>query len=537
VKSSLTPSANTTRICIPVCATRADELPRLIARASETADIIEARLDFLEETEVAKVALQLGSLLSSTRRPLLFTFRSVEEGGRSKRDAEARGDFWESFGGHLKDAARDTDVFADIELALLEKRADWQDSSIFKHANVICSHHDFASTPPDLEAVYNRMARSPARVLKIATRANDITDCVALFKLLARALAEGRELIAVAMGEAGLLTRILGPSRGAFLTFGSLDEGQATAPGQISATMLRELYRIDKITARTQITGLIGSPVAHSFSPHMHNAAFAASGVDAVYMPLEVADIDGFARRMAHPRSREFEWNLRGLSVTAPHKTSIMRWLDWTEPAALQIGAVNTVVVEGGELRGYNTDADATLAPLRELGELRGARVAVLGAGGAARALLWKLREHEAQTQLFARDLKRARSTAEEFGATLMPLDGARFDGFDVVINTTPLGTRGAKERESAATETQLRGARLAYDLVYNPAETRFMRAARAAGCEVIGGLPMLIAQAAAQFTLWTGADAPLDVMRAAAEKQRSEVGHQRPVNNSSSGH
>jgi len=156
---------------------------------------------------------------------------------------------------------------------------------------------------------------------------------------------------------------------------------------------------------------------------------------------------------------------------------------------------------------------------------LRGACVAVLGAGGAARAVLWSLREAGASATVFARDALHARPTAEKFDAGCRTLDGARFDNFDLVINTTPLGTRGTLDAETPALDFQLRGARVAYDLVYNPAETRFMREARAAGCEIIlGGLPMLVAQAAAQFKLWTGQDAPLEVMHAATEKQRSEV-------------
>ena len=268
----------------------------------------------------------------------------------------------------------------------------------------------------------------------------------------------------------------------------------------------------------------VGSPVSHSFSKHIHNAAFAARGVDAVFIPFEVADASAFARRMACPRTREITWSLRGLSVTAPHKQAIMEHLDWVEPKASEIGAVNTVVVEGDELRGYNTDAEAALKPLGGMIEIGGARVALIGAGGAARALLWALRGQGARTTVFARDPERARETAGEFGARADAIEGASFGGFDLVINATPLGTRGTRERETPVTAAGLRGARVAYDLVYNPALTRFLREARTAGCETIGGLQMLVAQAAEQFRLWTGAEAPVEVMREAAEKQRPEV-------------
>jgi 3-dehydroquinate dehydratase/shikimate dehydrogenase len=390
---------------------------------------------------------------------------------------------------------------------------------------IICSHHDFERVPADLEAIFARMLQTPARILKLAVQAHDITDLLPVFRLLEQAQEAGREMIAIAMGEAGLLTRILAPARGAFLTFGALSREHANAPGQITVRELRDLYRLNVIKEQTEIMGLAGSPVAHSFSPHMHNAAFAALGLDAVYIPFAADDVHAFIRRMAHPRTRELVWNLRGLSVTAPHKSAILSLLDAVEPAAQEIGAVNTIVVEPDALRGYNTDAAAALAPLAGLMELSGARVAVLGAGGAARAVLWSLREVSARATVFARDLSHARPTAEKFAAGCQPLDGARFDSFDLVINTTPLGTRGAHETETPAQSAQLRGARAAYDLVYNPGETRFMREARAAGCElVVGGLPMLVAQAAAQFKLWTGRDAPLAVLSEAAEEQRRKL-------------
>lgn len=518
----MTKSLERARVCVPIGARRADELLALVRRAAEDADMIEVRLDFLEAAELERALDILNALFEATPLPLLFTLRSEEEGGRCALDASARAKFWEGFARRLGEVKREAPVFADLELALLESRPELMRSAVFERCAVVCSFHDFEGVPADLAQIYERMKRTPARVLKVAARAGEITDCVEVFKLLERARAEGRELIAVAMGEAGMLTRVLGPSRGAFLTFGATGEAGATAPGQTSAAALRHLYRVHSIDEQTLVTGLVGSPVAHSFSPRMHNAAFKARGVNGVYLPLEVADVDAFMRRMVHPATRELRWNLRGFSVTAPHKTAVMHRLDWIEPAAREIGAVNTVVCEGAELRGYNTDAAASLVPLVERTSLRGASVAVIGAGGAARALLWSLREHGAQTTVYARDIERARATAESFGASVRALDVARFEGFDAVVNTTPLGTLGAKQDETPATAEQLRGARLAYDLVYNPAVTRFMREARDAGCETLGGLPMLVAQAADQFKLWTGEGAPLEVMSAAVSLQSS---------------
>jgi len=287
----------------------------------------------------------------------------------------------------------------------------------------------------------------------------------------------------------------------------------------LTATELRQVYRLDQIDQQTEILGIIGSPVGHSLSPHIHNGAFAAGKVNAVYIPFEVRDAVSFMRRMAHPRTREVNWNLRGLSVTAPHKSVVMNQLDWIDPAAKQIGAVNTIVVQDNDLHGYNTDAPGFIAPLRHLfGSLKGARCALIGAGGGARAVLSALRNEGAEVSLFVRDLDKAKSVAKEFDVDCRRLSGARFDQFEIAVNATPLGTHGGHEDETPVITEQLRGVRLAYDLVYNPIETRFLREARAAGCETLSGLEMLVAQAVEQFKLWMGRDPNAEVMRVAAQ-------------------
>jgi 3-dehydroquinate dehydratase/shikimate dehydrogenase len=504
------------RVCVPVCVKSAAELRPSIGRAAEVGDIVELRLDCLEAKELDAARAQLGELLTKTNRPILITYRPKEQGGGVSLSLEERAVFWREVPLWLRGRA-----LVDVELDLLESPHAETLGALFEGFTVICSHHDFRETPADLERIYERMSRTHAHVSKLATRANSITDSIPLMRLVERGRREGRGVIAVSMGAAGVLTRVLAPAFGAFLTYGSLDAVQATAPGQIDARELRDLYRVHELSEQTAVTGIVGSPVGHSLSPYMHNTAFASLGLDAVYLLFEVGDLSEFVGRMVDPRTRELRWNLRGLSVTAPHKQAVIPHLDSVAPGAARIGAVNTVVVsEERGLEGFNTDADASVVPLAGLVELRGARVAVLGAGGAARSLLWALGERGAHSTVFARDEARGRAVAEEFGAEAGRLEGASFEGFDVVANTTPLGTRGAQETETAAAESQLRGARVAYDMVYNPAETRFLRAARAAGCETVGGLGMLVAQAEEQFRLWTGRVPPPGVMLDAAEKK-----------------
>jgi 3-dehydroquinate dehydratase/shikimate dehydrogenase len=507
---------NTALICVPVCENRAIELRASMARAGEVADLIELRLDYLQGDELFRALSNLPALISASARPVIVTLRPAEQGGQREMDNLTRIIFWVEHFLYGKPHVDFADIELDLALLFMQREKE-EGRGLFNWNRVICSHHDFKGVPADLWQIYEQMAATPARILKIAVQAKDITDCLAIFRLLERARSDGREVIAIAMNQAGIATRILGPAYGSFLTYGSLTDAHQSAPGQISAAELRHLYRVPGLNQQTEITGLVASTISHSLSKYIHNAAFQAANINAVYIPFEVKDAAAFLRRMAHPRTRELNWKLRGLSVTMPHKVSVMEHLDWIEASAREIGAVNTIVVEDDELRGYNTDAAGFIAPLRVKNlKLRDARCAIIGAGGAARSALWSLQQEGARVTLFARDVEKARLVAEKFGADCVSLDEASFGGFDVVVNATPLGTRGEREDKTPAQASQLRGARLAYDLIYNPEETRFLREARAAGCDQLGGLQMLIAQAAEQFRLWTGQAAPLDAMKAA---------------------
>lgn len=466
--------SSSAKICVPVCERNLGAL-----RAIEWADFIELRLDCLESDPD-----NLTEILKDISGPVILTFRPSEQGGHRQLSREERLRFWNNV------APRGSKIWWDIEGDLAhEISPDW--------SRVIISHHDFNGVPDDLNDLYKRLAATPAQVIKIAVQPNDIVDCIPVFRLLD----EGREVIPIAMGNAGIATRVLGPSRGAFLTYGSMDDESATAPGQVTARNLRSLYNIDKIDEDTIVCGLVGLPVMHSVSPQIHNGWFAREEVNGVYLPFEVKDLDAFITRMVHPRTRELSWNLRGLSVTAPHKQAVMDHLDWIAPDAKEIGAVNTVVIETDRLLGYNTDAPGFIDPLlRKFESLEGRRAAIIGAGGAARAVIWALRKQNANVTIFARNV----SKAESFGVACQPLASASFRDYDLVINTTPLGS-GAYIDQSPVTAEQLNGVSCAYDLIYNPADTRFLLEARKVGCDTIGGLEMLVAQAKIQFELWTG--------------------------------
>lgn len=505
------------RICVSICERDVNALPTAVRSAGEIGDLIEVRLDAFTEADLPSAIAKLRNVLQRSLPPTIIALRPLDQGGFRAVDLDCRLRFWCEQGFQIPAAFFDLEMdLAELLLSEREASVDW--------SRVICSFHDFDGGSGDLNSLYERLARIPARLLKIAVTVNDAVDNLHIFELLARARLEGRELIAIGMGEAGIATRILGCSRGSFLTYGALNRSSPTAPGQLTASELWNQYRVDQINESTQITGLIGFPVSHSLSPHVHNAAFKSEALNAVYIPFEVRDLASFMKRLVHPATRELDWRVRGLSVTAPHKQAVIGHLEWIDPAAKEIGAVNTIVIDEHEVRGYNTDAIGFIGPLKEkLGDLHNARCAVIGAGGAASAAVWALLKEGAAVSVFVRNQERARALTGRFAVSVNGLEDASFDGFDVVVNATVLGTAGEFQQRTPASAEQLRGARFAYDLVYNPFETLFLHEAGKAGCATIGGLPMFVAQAAAQFRLWTDLEGPTEVMQAAAMEALSQ--------------
>lgn len=496
-------------LCAPITETAADNFFQAMQAADRVADVIELRLDYLPAADLPGFLAALVGHAAEFTKPLLFTFRPVEQGGRRAVTLAERRAFWQG----LSPAMVEKIGFADFESDLVESFR--QETPPVPWEKIICSWHDFDATPADLPARFERMAATPAAIVKIATKAQTISDCLPLFDLIDRSRG-AKPVIALGMGMPGLMTRVLSISRGAMLTFGSLARGAESAPGQPTIAELQDLYRIKHLSRQTEIFGIIGNPVSHSRSPRIHNAALNALGRDGVYLPFEVADIDGFARDFLRPETRKIDWRLRGLSVTIPHKRSILPYLDSIDETARVIGAINTVVVEDGRVRACNTDVGGAMKPLESLLDLKGARVAVLGAGGSARAICYGLKLRGADIDLYARDVQKAQVLADEFGTRLHTMESFR-GAVDLVINCTPVGMHGHSEGQSPISPESLRDVRLVYDLIYMPEETALLRDAKAAGCRTLGGLAMLVAQAGEQFRFWTGEDPPLDVMWQAA--------------------
>lgn len=497
-------------ICAPITETQPEAFLAAIAGAAPSADVIELRMDYLTAEGCSKVLNRLLEVADGKR--LLLTFRPREQGGQRDLSLADRQKFWRE----LPQAVASAMTFADFEFDLVESFADGQSPVPWR--KVICSWHNFAETPQDLIARYDQMALTPAAVVKIATMANRISDSLRIFELIEHAK-DKKPVIALAMSLPGIATRVLALSRGALLTFGALKRGAESAAGQPTIAELRDLYRVKQLTRESEIFGIIGNPVGHSRSPLMHNGALAALNRNGVYLPFEVDDAPAFIHDFLHPKTKKIDWNLHGVSVTIPHKLAVMPYLDWIDDTAKAIGAVNTIVVKGSELHGYNTDVIGAMKPLDQMlggaDAVRGARVAVIGAGGSARAICYGLCQRNAEVTIFARDTRKAQPLADEFNIKVAALDG--FNGqADVVINCTPIGMHGHSEGQSPLKAESLSGVKLVYDLIYTPQETALLLDAKAAGCQTLGGLEMLVGQAVEQFRLWTGVEPPIDVMRQA---------------------
>lgn len=497
---------NDGKICISVCAETIDELKKKLKLAESLADIIEVRFDYIKLDQTLKTFAFLVS-----KKLLLLTYRPKKQGGKTEIDNTDRTAFWETY---VRNGSLDYKKFwIDLEYDL---KSEIENLKFQK----IISFHDFNSVPENIGSIFEKLSSNNVDISKIAIATNEITDSLAVWKLLEKAKSENKQLIPIAMGEAGKWTRILGLAFGSPITYASLESGNESAPGQISAKDLTEVYRVKELDEQTEIYGIIGNPVSHSMSPYMHNAAFKHHDLNAVYIPFEVGNLNEFIKRMVRPETREIDWNLKGFSVTIPHKETIMKHLDFIDEDAAKIGAVNTVKIIDRRLCGFNTDAHGFIEPLRNsYGDLKDANVGIIGNGGAARACVYALKKYEANVTIFARNVVKAETLAKEFDVNLESIENLKpkIENQNILVNTTPLGTVGALENQTPATAEQIKNLHLAYDLVYNPFETLFMHEAKSVDVPTIGGLAMLVAQGMKQFEIWTDLKAPMQIMSRAA--------------------
>jgi 3-dehydroquinate dehydratase/shikimate dehydrogenase len=510
-----------TYLCVAIFVNSVEQAKRDVARAIEAgAGMVELRLDAMSDVTLAR------EIVGSFDHRFILTCRPTWEGGQSEASDESRLGFLAEL------SPTDESTCLDVELVTLRRAG----VGGFRNPLIISSH-DFAGRPPRLTNLFAELNEAPGDVAKIVWTARTIRDNLEAFELLQH---RQKPTIALCMGEAGLISRVLAKKFGAFLTFASLEDGAGTAPGQVSIRDMKRLYRWDAINANTKVYGVVASPVAHSMSPAVHNAAFDETGHDGVYLPLLVNP--GYESFKAFMESFvDFPGlDLSGLSVTLPHKENALRYLKEkgaeVEPLAERIGAVNTVLIEasaGGEpvLRGINTDDAAILDSITDkLGitreDLANYRVAVIGAGGTGRTAVAALAHYGATVVVYNRTQDRAEALAAEFNGrsgkvVAAPMEKLCASCCRVYVNTTSVGMHPDVDASPFGDEVpELGGDTVVFDTVYNPPKTKLLRQAEAAGAKTIGGIEMFVRQAAAQFQAWTGLTPPVDVMRRVVDQR-----------------
>jgi len=511
-----------THLAVPISAAGFDEALRQIREAvAAGAAMLELRTDYLEALSPSLAAKLLGEIrsTSASRQPaVIVTCRDKSQGGARDYPEELRLDV-------LCAAVTAGADFIDVEYSSFARQANRKKVSEAlsnnPEARLILSAHDFKGSFGDIAGLCGEIERSyPGAVPKLVYNANHINDCFEAFDLLHQG--DG-ERIVFCMGQAGLISRIIAKKLGGFVTFASLDQASATAPGQLTIEQSRELYRYDSIDSDTELYGVIGSPIGHSLSPAIHNACFEHAGMNKLYLPLLVeggkADFEQFVNSVASRAWLDF----RGLSVTIPHKQNALDYVrangGFIEPLAQRIGAVNTLLLsEHGRIRAYNTDyagaIDAITGAMNiDRKDLKGLSVAVVGAGGVARAIVAALSDIGADITVYNRTLSKAQALAAEFACGFDGLDGlSRLDA-KLLINCTSVGMH-PKPDESPAPKECIRKGMVVFDTVYNPAETLLLRQARRAGAKTIDGVSMFVNQAMTQFRLFTGRAGDAELMR-----------------------
>ncbi|HWE03590.1 MAG TPA: shikimate dehydrogenase [Tepidisphaeraceae bacterium] len=511
-----------TYLCVPIFVNDFSHARRDIALAAEAgADLVELRIDTATDAE------EVRNLLKASTLPAIVTCRPEWEGGQSELGDEQRLRL-------LDEGAGNHASYIDVELKSLANAG--QAFSRPDRSRLIVSSHDFLGRP---ERLYNLIAdlnRSFGDVNKIVWMARTVRDNLEAFEILQT---RHKPTIALCMGEAGIVSRILAKKFGAFLTFAPLSAPGATAPGQVTIADMKRLYRWDAVAADTKVFGVVGSPVGHSMSPAVHNAGFETVGFDGVYVPFLVNE--GYESFKAFMESfiSFAGLDLAGLSITIPHKENALRYLQekgaQIEPLAATIGAVNTIVIERNNaltrLRGFSSDYAAILDSITtKLGiareRLADYRVAVIGAGGTGRTAVAALAHYGATVVVYNRTFDRAKALADEFNGKTGHVVAAKMEKLRdcccrIYLNATSVGMYPNIAQSPVGDEPMKWSAdTLAFDSVYNPMETKFLRQAREAGAQTIGGVEMFVRQAASQFEAWTGQSAPIQTMRTIVENR-----------------
>jgi 3-dehydroquinate dehydratase/shikimate dehydrogenase len=485
-------------ICVTIGRGRHSSLAEEWKAAAEAGvELVEIRADCLRREPDMK------RILKERPTPLVFTIRRGADGGIWRGNEERRQAL-------LREAIGLGVDYVDLEMDIANKIRR------FGKTKRIVSYHNHKHTPTEVQDTAEQCDEMDADIVKIATMANSLDEAARVLQL-----AQVAEVptIPIAMGELGVFTRVLGAKFGAPFTYAGFNRERSFAPGMPIFQDLKNDYAYDQIDSETEVYGVIGDPIEQSLSPAIHNASFRQLGLNKVMVPFLIP------AGTLEASLRELEFlDLRGYSVTIPHKQDIVPLLKAKDGAVERTGACNTVVIDKGERIGYNTDYRAAVNSLEDtLGgrtedenasPLLEKQVLLLGAGGVARAIAFGLSRRGAILTITNRHDERASELAEEVGCKSINWGQRASTMADIIINCTPVGMHPAVDDTPVPPAAFQRAGMIAFDTVYHPENTMFLKLARERGCGSISGVDMFVGQAAQQFKLYTGQDAPTDLMR-----------------------
>jgi len=485
------------KVCLALSGESAEDMLDTAESKVRDNPFLEFRLDYLKQPIAALPKIRR-FLETHHYATAIATCRRVNNGGKFKGSLASQFDV-------LAKANAAGCQILDIELESAQKTKPETLSRLRSRAGLILSFHDFRATR-NLEKTLEKMLKVPADFYKIVSTATTLSDNVTMMKFL-QTESEKHALIGLCMGEQGIISRVLSVRAGSVFTFGAASEDRKTAPGQVSAQQLRDVYRIEQVDAATRIYGVAGDPIEHSLSPIIMNTALRRENVNAVYLALHAKTVKDLVYCLR-------EIPLHGMSITMPYKQAILEYLDNSDAHTSKIGACNTVVRgQEGKLYGFNTDTAGVVRPLEQRLALESAKVLVVGAGGAGRAAVFGVKERGAEVWILNRSSAKAQKLARQAKARTIKRADLRKIAFDVIINATPVGMGNTRDCPLKDDEIQ---ARVVFDMVYDPVETHLLQVARSKGFAVIPGVEMFVYQAARQFEIWTGKPAPTgDMLRA----------------------
>lgn len=468
------------KICVAIKGPSYLEAADQIEQAFGRADVVELRIDLFQEIDLNL----LRDMKEQYAIPMIFSLRDKSQGGNFEGSEEERLSLLFKLG-------KIQPAYMDLEAHISQ---DWIErfSAAYPDVKIILSYHDFKATPLDIDSIFFGMKKKKAFFYKLAFFANSSLDAL---RLLCWTNEKNDSLITISMGDLGQASRILGPVVGSMVTYSCLDEHLVSAPGQMPSDLLKDVYRYEFLNRQTAIYALMGNTVSTSISHLTHNSLIERLGENAVYVkfPVKEHEVPEFLQLI---RRLPF----KGLSVTMPLKEVVINYLDEIDEEAKEIGAVNTLVVDGQIIKGYNTDSVGALNAIEKEISVRGKRLVIIGAGGAAKAIAFEASRRGAKLTILNRSLEKAEALAGVLKCEAGSLDDAitiAEQGYDILINSTPC--------EMPIDPNGIVPGCVVMDIKTRAFDTPLLQEAEAKGCIIVFGYEMFVEQAVEQFLLWFG--------------------------------